>query len=498
MKSVIKVGIFATLCLVVLGLLIWKIEDLNLFGTKGQRLDAVFRSVAGLDDKASVRVAGVKVGHVDGVGLQDNQARISLSLDKPLPLTVGTTARIANLGLLGEKYVEIIPGPPGAPPLPPNTVLQGTTPPSIDEALAKINDIGSSIQSVTGQLSGGNFGGNLNDLIHDIQLTSAELRALIAENRANVAATIRNYEDVGATLKTELPRLSQQTSRAIDQIQAILEENRGNVSGTTANLKELTTKLQTSADNLNKISGKIASGEGTIGKLVNDEKAYNDVISTLDSIKGGVDTLSGTLGAINKFKIDLDLQGYYLANAGRDKVSGESQNSLTSFNVEIDPQDKKHLYRLGLVSSPEGKLRDKTQTFIITGPDGIPQTTTLHTLTQEQSYTATGLFGYKAPYDARLWAGIIEGSGGAQVEYPLPVLNRKLLLSFEAFGFNRPDNQSPHLRLTGRYQFHPNLYLLAGYDDPLEHHAFFLGGGIRWSDENIKYLLGSLGGLAGR
>src|SRR3954464_117799 len=125
MKSVIKVGIFATIALVVLGLLIWKIEDFNFFQKKGQHIDAVFGTVAGLDDKASVRVAGVKVGHVDGVGLQGSQARITMELDKPLPLTVGTTARIANLGLLGEKYVELVPGPPGAPPLPPHTVLIG-------------------------------------------------------------------------------------------------------------------------------------------------------------------------------------------------------------------------------------------------------------------------------------------------------------------------------------------------------------------------------------
>ena len=114
MKSLVKVGIFASICLVVLAVLIWKVEDLNPFGVKGQRLNAVFNSIAGLDDKASVRIAGVRVGQVDGVGLQGTKARVGLSLDKPIPLTVGTTARIASLGLLGEKYVEIIPGPPGA------------------------------------------------------------------------------------------------------------------------------------------------------------------------------------------------------------------------------------------------------------------------------------------------------------------------------------------------------------------------------------------------
>src|ERR1700760_999426 len=126
MKSLAKVGVFATLCLIVLAVLIWKIEDFR-FGVKGQRLHAIFDSIAGLDDKESVRIAGVRVGEVNGVGLQGTKARVTLVLDKPIPLTVGTTARIANLGLLGEKYVEIIPGPPNAPPLPPGTTLIGST-----------------------------------------------------------------------------------------------------------------------------------------------------------------------------------------------------------------------------------------------------------------------------------------------------------------------------------------------------------------------------------
>ncbi len=483
MKSLIKVGVFATLCLIALGILIWKIEDWNPFGVKGQHLDAVFDSVAGLDDKASVRIAGVRVGQVNGVGLQGTKARIHLVLDKPQPLTVGTTAKVATLGLLGEKYIELIPGPLNAPRLPPGTVLQGTTPPSLDDAMAKINDIGAAIQQVTGQLAGTDVGGGLNRLAADVQLTSAEIRAMVAENRANVAQGIRNFDQLTAILSRELPRLAAETNRALDQISALVSENRGNVAASLGNVKELTTKLQTSAENLNKISDKIASGQGTIGKLVNDEKAYNDVISTLDSIQTGVSSLSESLGGLNKFKIDLDMQSFYLQ---------KTKDSQSALRLDIDPQDGKHIYRAGLVSTPEGKRTEKTQTFTVTPPSGIPETTTIHTVSDERSYSATGLFGYKGPSDTRLYAGIIEGSGGAQIEYPLPILDRRLLLSFEAFDFNRPNNENAHLRLLGRYQFAPNLYLVGGYDDPFEQkrRSFFFGAGLKWSDDNIKKLLG--------
>lgn len=481
MSQAVKVGIFATVCLAILAVLIWQIEDINPFAEEGRRVDALFDSVAGLDEKASVRVAGVRVGRVDGVRLDGRKARVALLLEKPVDLPQGTFARVANLGLLGEKYIEIIPGPAGGPPLPEEAVLPGVTPPSIDEAIAKFNEIGDSIQQMTGSLSGADIGGGINRLVDEMELTSREIRLLLAENRANLNATIVNFREASAALSRELPRLADQMNRTLVQIESLVADNRGDVSESLGNIREVTDRLQTSVDNFNQISGKIARGEGTIGRLVNDEEAYDKVVSTLDSIEGGVESLSGTLGAINRFRIDLDMQGYVLPGL-------EDSSSQTALLLDIDPQDDKRLYRAGISVPPGGKRREKTETITVTNPDGTTEVTTVNKVTTEKSYAATGLFGYRAPGNVRLFAGLIENSGGAQIEYPL--LDERFLVSFEAFDFNRPEDLAPHLRLSGRWRFHPNLYLVGGYDDPLEDDSFFLGGGIRWNDENIKYLLG--------
>ncbi len=490
MAQAVKVGIFAVICLVVLAVLIWKIEDLNPFAPEQRRVDVVFDSVAGLDEKATVRVAGVRVGQVETLGLGPNgrNARVTIRLEKPLDLRAGTIARVANLGLLGEKYIEILPGPPGGPPLPPDAVLPGETPVSLDDAMAELGEIGKSIQKATGSFSNVDLGGSIDRLVKDLELTSREIRLVVAENRATVNSTLDNFNRASDTLARELPRLADQMNRTLSQIEGILAENRSNVSGSTENIHELTTSLQTSVDNLNRISGKIASGEGTIGKLVNSEEAHEELVATLDSIQGGVKSISGTLGAINRFKIDLDMQAAYLP--GIEEEDGTSSRS--QFSLDIDPQDEYRLYRAGIVNSPQGKRRQKTREVTVTNPDGTVETTTTKTLERERSYQVSALFGYKAPQDLRLWAGLIESSGGAQVEYPL--FDKRLWLSFEAFDFSRPDDEAPHLRLSGRYQLNPNLYVIGGYDDFLEsrYNSLFLGGGIRWSDDNIKYLLGAL------
>lgn len=490
MAQAVKVGIFAAICLVVLAVLIWNIEQINPFAPEKRRVDAVFDSVAGLDEKATVRVAGVRVGQVESLGLGPNgrNARVTIRLERPLDLRAGTIARIANLGLLGEKYVEILPGPAGGPPLPEDAILPGETPPSIDDAMEKLGEIGKSIQRATGSFANVDLGGSIDRLVRDLELTSREVRLLVAENRATVNSTLESFDRASATLARELPRLAEQMSRTLSQIEGIVAENRSNVAGSTENIRELTDSLQTSVENLNQISGKIASGEGTIGKLVNSEEAHQELVSTLDSIQGGVETLSGTLGAINRFKIDLDLQAAYMPGIEEEDGSG----SRSQFVLDIDPQDEFRLYRAGIVNTPLGKRREKTQEVVVTNPDGTVERTTTKTITREKSYQVSALFGYKTPQDLRLWAGLIESSGGAQIEYPL--FDKRLWLSFEAFDFGRPDDEAPHLRLTGRYQLNPNLYVVGGYDDFLEsqYDSLFLGGGIRWSDDNIKYLLGAV------
>ena len=486
MSQIIKVGVFATLCLVILAVLIWKIEDINPFQKGGRRIDAVFGSVAGLDDKSAVRMAGVRVGRVDGIGLaaDGRSAKVRLLLEQPVALTQGASARIANLGLLGDKYVEIVPGPPSAPPLPAGAVLRGTTPVSFDDAMAKLDNIGSSIEKVTGSLGGGNVGANLDNLLKDLQLTSAEIRALVAENRANVDSTVRNFDSISSTLAKELPLISAQTQRALDQIAAVVAENRGDIHGSLGNINEITGHLQASVDNLNKITGEIASGKGTVGKLVNSEEAYNTAVSTLDSIKSGVESLSGTIGAIQRFKMELDLQGYLLQRRQNNTFS----NSHSMFDVLIDPQDSQRLYKVGVVYTPDGSYGTRIDDVTFTNSAGQTSTSVVDDTVLQDRTQFNALLGFHTENDIRFWGGLIESRGGVQVEYPF---FRKYWLSFEAFDFSRPNNQRAHLRMTGKWQFSPNLYLIGGYDDPLEQRSLFIGAGIRWKDDNLKYLLGA-------
>ena len=82
----------------------------------------------------------------------------------------------------------------------------------------------------------------------------------------------------------------------------------------------------------------------------------------------------------------------------------------------------------------------------------------------------------------RLWAGLVQNTGGAQVDFA--VVPEKLWLSLEAYDFSRELELDPHVRLTAQwFPWNENLYVKAGWDDPLvdERRSPFVGVGMRWS-----------------
>lgn len=482
MSQTIKVGIFMAICLVLLAALILKVEDYQLIGPSGTRVDAVFDQVAGLDDKAPVRVAGVRVGRVDGIHLDGRKARVTLLLESEVDLTVGASARIATTSLLGDKYIELEPGPQGGTPLPKDAVLPGTTPISFDQAMAKLDSLAGSIQQVTGSLAGGENGENgIPALMASLQQTSDTIRKLVEMNQQQVSATISNFQDFSGTLARELPKLSAQLHDVLAQVDSVLTENRANLKASMENIREVSGRLQTSVDNLNEITTKMANGEGTIGKLINSDQAHDELVSTLDSIKGGVNDLSQTFKKINQIHIDLGAETYYL---------NDPQDYRSAFTVNIRPSDER-FYRLGFIDDPGGRTTTKTEVITTTPAGGPSSSETVKTVKTRDERTIDAQFGFNFGH-ASVRGGLFQSHGGAGIDYSL--LDKRLAFSFEAFDFNREGNLQPRLRLFGRWSFHPNLYLIGGVDDILERDrkSIFIGAGVTWSDDDLKYLMGSV------
>ncbi len=105
------VGVFVFVGLVSIGYLSIKVGGLYYSGPSGFKLVATFDEVGDLKPRAAVVIAGVRVGQVVSIELDDIlRARCELDIDPGLGLDVETSASIMTAGLLGEKFVALEPG----------------------------------------------------------------------------------------------------------------------------------------------------------------------------------------------------------------------------------------------------------------------------------------------------------------------------------------------------------------------------------------------------
>lgn len=104
------VGLFLAIGLGCLAWLSVELARKQFFATKGYELQASFNNGSGLRPGTPVVIAGVEIGRVESVELEDYEAKVRLLIRRGLALQSDTIAAIKTKGLVGEKYIELTPG----------------------------------------------------------------------------------------------------------------------------------------------------------------------------------------------------------------------------------------------------------------------------------------------------------------------------------------------------------------------------------------------------
>jgi phospholipid/cholesterol/gamma-HCH transport system substrate-binding protein len=143
------VGIFALIGISALIVLSVKLGNVELFPRPGYTLYANFDNIAGLKSGDNVEIAGVKVGRVTAIGLQDNRAHVGLFIWRGVDVDSEAIASILTSGLIGDKYVSIALGAG-------ENLKEGGTIRQTQSAFVLENAIGSFINNAG---SGGKSGG---------------------------------------------------------------------------------------------------------------------------------------------------------------------------------------------------------------------------------------------------------------------------------------------------------------------------------------------------
>ena len=273
-----KVGIFVLLGIIVLTFMTVTVGKFQLGKEAGYRVYAVFDSAAGVDRNSPVRIAGVHVGTVERISLERGKAKVALRIPPTVQLYEDARAYLRSEGLLGERYVEISPGSEDKPRLEEEgLVQQGAPPVTLDQVLSRLGGIGEDFEDVLkplGQILKGIEPEKVGRVVSNFEAFSRDLPPLVADARE----TLGSFKNI----TTKLERGEGTLGKLITEEEAYQEIKRTLVA-------------------MRDVAEKVQRGEGVLGKLISDEEAYRDLKKTLVAVRDVAEKVQrgeGTLGKL--------------------------------------------------------------------------------------------------------------------------------------------------------------------------------------------------------
>jgi phospholipid/cholesterol/gamma-HCH transport system substrate-binding protein len=268
LKKELKVGILA---IVAVGLLIFGYNFLkgnNVFSSS-RVFYAVYDNVEGLSASAPVSINGFQVGTVTDISfMKSGQLLVEMNINNDFNFSKSSIAQIYGGGLIGGKSMQIELDNTSTEAAKSGDTLQSSveeglielvneklTPlkDKISNAVVEIDTLLTSINYVFDVNTRNNLRNsfkNLNETFTTLNLSTKKIEGVLNSNTDNINSTIENFR----TTSDNLSKMSDTLSK--------IEFNRivQNADETLLNLKE--------------ISNKLKNGDGSLGKLMNDDQMY--------------------------------------------------------------------------------------------------------------------------------------------------------------------------------------------------------------------------------
>lgn len=430
-----RIGIFLAGTLVILAAVIFVVGDFGRFLHRaGYSIYASFDTVAGLDTRATVRLSGVSIGYVKDIRLKGPHPVVEMALEPWAKVPAGSKATLSTLGLLGEKYVEILPGKQEAIVKPGGTITSmGSV--SFDQLGLLIMSIGEEVKGVSARVQ--SFLGEENavrfsQVLDSLAQTSASFNDFVKNNRSGLDNSIRSVEHAFQSFDEDVTRVADSFTEASRQLNGLLSENRSGIKEDVDKLKAVLDQMNDAAQRLSSVLKKMDQGQGSLGKLIVDPELYNEAKETIEGVQTTVKPLAG------------------LHPFGDARVTYYSDSKVWKGTLTFGAQ-------------------------LATGPFVFGQIV-------RDPFESTGRkFSYSLEFGRRWGAfaprvGVIESDFGFGLDYF--AFRDRFEISLEGYEFDR--HPQPRLRLTSRYFPTRYFFLVLGLDEAIwaRQRELFFGLGV--------------------
>jgi phospholipid/cholesterol/gamma-HCH transport system substrate-binding protein len=308
----IKVGILVLIGVLILFYMSFKVEKFGLFREEGYELSVILDNASGLDIRTPVFVAGVQVGNIKKISLSGYKAKVRMLLSKNVKVPVDSTIAIKSQSLLGDKYIEIIPGVESKYFAEGDKITNVSTSPDFDQLFARFDIAAKNIGDTMGEFKGilgEDDKVNIKKSIENIQVASSDFRNILGKNKDDVDRIISSTAVITNKMETIVKDVEQgkgtlgllvkddklyndakDTVTSLKSITGDIEQGKGTL-GMLAKDGALYSEVKETFSNVREITDGIKKGEGTLGKLAKDDSLYLETEKALKKVQKGAESL---------------------------------------------------------------------------------------------------------------------------------------------------------------------------------------------------------------
>jgi phospholipid/cholesterol/gamma-HCH transport system substrate-binding protein len=302
MNNQLKLGIFTIVGLLAIIVSIFASGAFRL-SLRTYNIYSMFSNVAGLACKSRVKVAGVDVGVLKEISLNNSKAELKFSIDKKVILYKNSYARIVSTGIIGTKYIEIIPGNATFPMLKNGDHIPSGQNISLEDTLTNvINKINKALDNKK----------NINML----------------KNVSDAVSSLKKVLDIFEQHAKELPSIVKNFDEFSGNLVDISSQNKQDLRDVIKSIKETSMKINT-------LITRIYDGNGTISTLINDDEVSKDLKETVAYGREVVDYFKNTVRKVSKLNLSWNYEGRY------DIKNSKYKNDV---GISIEPSNRKFYY----------------------------------------------------------------------------------------------------------------------------------------------------------
>lgn len=234
---------------------------------------AVYKHVGGLQPGTQVSINGFNVGNVNNITFKNGSGNllVAFSVDSKFEFSKNSIAELYDTGIIGGKGIQINPVFDGAPVAKSGDTLSSNIKPGLTDLLQqKLAPLQSKIEGAVSNADSLLI--NFNDVLDE------ETKRNLRESIQGLNVTVQSFQSSAATLNSLLADNKNKLDSSITNINTITT-NFSAISDSIAQvgLSNTIRNLEATIGNLDKMLAKIESGEGTLGKLVNNDELYNNL-----------------------------------------------------------------------------------------------------------------------------------------------------------------------------------------------------------------------------